>query len=63
MIELNVGDVVNLKSNGDTPMTIEEITSESVKCTWLNSNKMQERGEFKITSLEKTKSLQERVCQ
>ena len=53
MSELNVGDVVVLKSSNDTKMTIEEIKGDSAVCVWLNKSKKRETDTFKLSSITK----------
>jgi uncharacterized protein YodC (DUF2158 family) len=61
MPTFQVGEIVNLKSSPDTPMTIEIVDGQIAHCKWLNKNGGPERSPFSFAVLEKFVSLQERV--
>lgn len=60
MATFQVTEIVNLKSNNDTPMTIEKIDGDIAHCRWLNKNGGPEADSFNFAILEKFVSLQER---
>lgn len=52
MTEINIGDVVQLKSGGPS-MTVDSVNDDSCKCSWFLSNNDFMSSIFNLTSLVK----------
>ena len=61
MPTFNVGQIVNLKSSPDVPMTIELVNGQIAHCKWLNKNDDPKLGPFSFDVLEVYVSFQDEL--